>query len=753
MEREPDDKYMMSTFSWTGQHENADQSKRNATFQPCNRRSSVLKRSQTIAILESFCILPHATHVELFSLDKGIRNRLPSFLPMASLTHDNRNASRLSTTNIESPTHALLPTANGKMAFDLHEKDSLRLTHVTNALMYGIINAIMTVPAIYGFAVILFSHKDFANFMPALSKLVLYSSAVHQIMFTLVSSLPFSIGQVQDAGLLFLSTMTASICNSLGDDVPVEAKVATSIVVISISTASLGVCLVVMGKLKLAALASYLPMPVIGGYLAFIGTFCFYAGLALCTGLVVNNFESMISVFDNAHDVLLCVPGVLDGALLLIVSQRYDNSFILSGTIMVMPIVFFFILLVGGISMDDARDGGWIDPVKNPATVSELISLFDFSLVHWDQLPKQVGTWINMTFIVAFSSCLDVAAIELNMGTKLDFNHELKTVGWSNVVSGLLGGYTGSYIFSQTIFTYRSKTNSRIVGVCVIVAELTLVLAPVSLMSYVPRFFFAATLIFIGISLMIEWLVLTFNKMSLREYGVLWMTFIAINLVTLDKGMLIGVGIAIVNFLLSYIRQPVVVWKPHSSGTARTLDERRLLHDKCSTIAFFEFSGFLFFGSSVQILDCVQKAVYVRKQTLDDIGDVGAAYVNGGNMSLTPNEHRPPSIECLDGSPATNSDAEPTRYVVMDFTNVTAMDATAARSAFLILQKYCSNHDITVVYAAALPEIRRMLVKNDIVDDGNFFSSTESALEFCENELLAHFKFARAASATSLTDS
>ncbi|KAG7381900.1 Syntaxin-1A [Phytophthora pseudosyringae] len=118
--------------------------------------------------------------------------------------------------------------------------------------------------------------------MPAPAKLVVYSSVVHQVMFTLLSSLPFSIGQVQDGGLIFLSTMATSICNSLGDDVSLEAKVATSVVTIAIATVLFAVCLVVMGRLKLAELASYLPIPVIGGYLAFIGIFCLCAGLALC---------------------------------------------------------------------------------------------------------------------------------------------------------------------------------------------------------------------------------------------------------------------------------------------------------------------------------------------------------------------------------------------------------------------------------------------------------------------------------------
>ncbi|ETP31881.1 hypothetical protein F442_19301 [Phytophthora nicotianae P10297] len=669
------------------------------------------------------------------SVSKGLgRLSRLSQLSAVSITRDKSRK-----TNLESPVHMLLSSPTSNMSSDVRKQNSKKLAHLTNAIMYGIINSILAIPAIYGYTVIIFSHRDFQDFMPALSKLVVYSSVVHQIMFTLMSSMPFSIGQVQDGGLIFLSTMATSICNSLGDNVPLEAKVTTSVVTIGIATALFGICLVIMGKMKLAELASYLPIPVIGGYLAFIGIFCLYAGLALCTGLIINDIESMINVFDNPHDILLCVPGVLGGAFLLVVSQRYDNSFILSAAIMIMPVVFFFILLVGGISMDDARDGGWIDPATEPATVTDLINLFDFSQMHWNELPKQFGTWVGMVFIVAFGSCLDIAAIELDMDRKLDFNQELNTVGWSNVVSGLLGGCTGSYIFSQTIFTYRSKTNSRIVGVCVIIAETAIVVAPVSVMSYVPRFFFAATLIFIAIDLLIEWLVLARKQMSLREYAVLWVTFISVNLVSLEMGIAIGVGIAILNFLFGFIRLPAVDRKTRSSDAERTLTERQILDQKSKSIAYFELRGFLFFGSSVQILDRVQKAVYVRKSlaAVDDDGDRAYYYSDASVLLLTPNENRTPLIECLDGTPASNPGIVETEYVVMDFTGVTAADSTVVRSAFLILQKYCSNHGITVVYAGAIPEIQMLLVRNNITDEGSFFSSSSSALEFCETQLLS----------------
>ena len=37
-----------------------------------------------------------------------------------------------------------------------------------------------------------------------------------------------------------------------------------------------------------------------------------------------------------------------------------------------------------------------------------------------------------MVFVVSFSSCLDVAAISMDMGEALDVNNELMTVGISN---------------------------------------------------------------------------------------------------------------------------------------------------------------------------------------------------------------------------------------------------------------------------------------------------------------------------------
>lgn len=124
-----------------------------------------------------------------------------------------------------------------------------------------------------------------------------------------------------------------------------------------------------------------------------------------------------------------------------------------------------------GYSLPEMRTMGLIAEEQPMGDWWMTWSLFDFRNVHWALMPTVLPTWLGMYVVVAFSSSLDVAAIQMDMGRQLDFNHELITVGISNLCSGCTGGFTGSYIFSQTLFTFRTGSRSRICGLTVLVAE------------------------------------------------------------------------------------------------------------------------------------------------------------------------------------------------------------------------------------------------------------------------------------------
>jgi SulP family sulfate permease len=131
---------------------------------------------------------------------------------------------------------------------------SFSVVFLVYCVIYALINVVISVPGLFGYAAVIFNHKVFAPHMNALSKLVISSSFMHQLAFTLFSSLPFAIGTVQDAGLIFLSAMSNKIATIIleGDNGTEEEVISTVLVLLSVGTAALGLVLIAIGHFRLA---------------------------------------------------------------------------------------------------------------------------------------------------------------------------------------------------------------------------------------------------------------------------------------------------------------------------------------------------------------------------------------------------------------------------------------------------------------------------------------------------------------------
>ena len=82
------------------------------------------------------------------------------------------------------------------------------------------------------------------------------------------------------------------------------------------------------------------------------------------------------------------------------------------------------------------------------------------------------------------------------------------------VISGIFIGQTGSYIFSQTLFTYRTGCHTRWVGVFCAIFFLSTVFSSVNFLEIIPLFFLGSTLVFLGTDLLFIWLVEVRHKVS-----------------------------------------------------------------------------------------------------------------------------------------------------------------------------------------------------------------------------------------------
>lgn len=127
-------------------------------------------------------------------------------------------------------------------------------------ILYGMINATIVLPVLMSFGSIIYRDNAFVNYMPVLVKLTVVSGIVHQLCFSTFSSLPFAVGQVQDAGLIFLSSMASQMVEqskAKGHDD--ETMLATVTIGLALGTALLGCGLILVGYLKLGQHVQLLP--------------------------------------------------------------------------------------------------------------------------------------------------------------------------------------------------------------------------------------------------------------------------------------------------------------------------------------------------------------------------------------------------------------------------------------------------------------------------------------------------------------
>ena len=146
---------------------------------------------------------------------------------------------------------------------------------------------------------------------------------------------------------------------------------ATALWLLAIATAALGVMLVVVGKLRLASLAQYLPVPVVGGYLAYIGFYCGQAGLAMMAGVELTSLRHWNQLL-TTHALLRVAPGFAVALAIKLAGglaarrrlPRIQRALIVP-LVLSLTVALFYAVQLGvlGKTLEDARQDGWVGKI------------------------------------------------------------------------------------------------------------------------------------------------------------------------------------------------------------------------------------------------------------------------------------------------------------------------------------------------------------------------------------------------------
>jgi hypothetical protein len=253
--------------------------------------------------------------------------------------------------------------------------------------------------------------------------------------------------------------------------------------------------------------------------------------------------------------------------------------------------------------------------------------------------------------------------------------------------------------------------------------------------------------------------------MLISEYMVLLATFVAIQMVGIDGGIILGVIVAVVEYVISSSQLPSLrrvtkrsraVWEPQH----RRLLQNTVYDSRNPKIITLEITETVFFGSSLLLFS----------QICDEIG-ISATPTDLHDMILaSPRHHSGPSPANMrkhkNGKNTLRSKKNRPRYVVLEMSQVANVDASAARSCFLQLAKMCSKNGIVLCAAGVNRRVDWILRSHDVsftseeeqivkglmlnpletvsspVPSGKLilFNSINECLELCENQLIYDFE-------------
>lgn len=524
--------------------------------------------------------------------------------------------------------------------------------------------------------------------------LVIVGDAILVTFAVLFSSYKGTIANGQDvpaAVFAIAATGVATAVAATGVGTDNSTTIITVAVMIALTTLLAGATFILLGTFKLGNLIRFLPYPVMGGFLAGTGYLLVVGGMGIMTsnsGLPLFSLEALIR----------WLPAMALGLVLFLVSRRHGRSIWLPILVLAAVALFYVIAWAMGSSPAMLIEQGWLvggltDSVvwRFPLT-PEMLAKTD-----WAAIVSQIPILIPMILISAIAMLLNANGLELILKRDLDLNHELVVIGMGNMAGALVGGFIGYHSVSKSSLNYSMSGERRLPGLILAVLLLLTVFYGEPLIAYIPKLVLGGLVIFVGLLLLGDWVYDAWFKFPRADFLIILMILVAIVWKGFLFGVALGIGAAILMFVLSYSRTAVVRQSfsgaTYQSRVTRSPELRRALEGLCEQAMILRLQGYIFFGTANSLFETV------RQRSKD-----GAF-----------------------------------RYVVMDFANVNGLDSTGLLS-FQKMRQWAIDERITLMFTSLPPQLQQQLLRGGIVEEPGiirFFDTMDHGVEWYENELLA----------------
>ncbi len=564
----------------------------------------------------------------------------------------------------------------------------LQPARLLSSLLGGALNGVIEVALATSFAALVFT----GPLAPYLSRgigMTLFSATLGIAIVSLLSSHRATLSANQDVPAAILAIAAAAVAATVAAP---EVAFATVAVMIALTTLAAGIFFLLLGRFRLTTLVRFLPYPVVGGFLAGTGWLLLTGGIGMMAD--VHFALSDLGALVAPGRLAFWLPGLVLGALLLVFAARLRQPLFLPLAVLGSLGLFYLAAFVRGVSPGELSAAGWLLGPFPSGGLWQPVGAAELARVDWPALLRQLPNLAAGVAISAIALLLNTTGLELVLRRDFDLNREMGAAGLGNIVASLGGGFISYHALSMTVLNDRLGVTSRLGGLIVAAMAGAALLFGGAALGVFPKMIFGALLVYMGLSFLWEWVVTARRQLPRIDYAIVLGILAVIAAVGFLQGVAVGVVAAVGMFVISYSRSSVVKHEldatTFASRVTRSADSRHLLSAVGEQAYYLQLQGFIFFGTAFGLLEQVRARV---RNT-------------------------------------------PTRFVVLDFHQVTGLDSTALLS-FDKMRELALDQGLTLLLAGLSPALRRQFDRGGLVDalPVCFMPDLDRAAEWCEDQL------------------
>lgn len=508
----------------------------------------------------------------------------------------------------------------------------------------------------------------------------------------------WTVSSVDISVTLFYQHIANDIIHS---DYPYKTRIATLCLALPVNTVLVSILFLIVGHKKLMIAVSYLPYPVVAGFLASIGWAILTGSIDVLFGTSVhlglncdlNMFGHLICEY--RWQMLCALAFVLFSNGLQRVGLPSHISAVAPTITAISAFWLSWIFLAPATTQMSERDA-WLFPLCKMEPFWKVWTSQSFSNVNtWLLVPKPL-TFVSFGSMLLISQALRIAGIEGSTGTIMNQDDEVKTTGATNMVAGLVGGILTSHSPGLTAFNKAVGTKDVSVTMLVGILHLAVWISGLPARNVLPRYMLAGMLMNLGYIMLVEWMWTSQHKVGIRGIALIYSQVICSALFGLLPGIILGYMVSGVMAKVRSIHLSVL--KYHVSGMS---------------IRSTQFSS----CSEITILDEIPQAIEI-------IGLEGHLS-EGPLVRLSTYLHNYMDIN------------NQVRYLVVDLRSCHSYSVSAC--ALLVrIQRTLSARKVQLYFSNAEPALLTNLGDfglEKIQDDS--FPSLQRALFHCEKEILS----------------